>query len=683
MQLAMTQLAMLAGLVSALASSGESRAAVTPVQKVIQMLGGMLEKGREEKSQEAVLYAAYAQFCTDSIADKTSAVKEADEQMQLLTANIENSETTAETLSREVQESDGEVATWQGNTKATQQVRELERREYDAAHQDYSETIDAITRAVQVLRSQANTKQAPKQVALLASKLDKDSKMQVAKLEVAAFLARGEQDPLDDTPEAYAYETRGGSIVDMINNLKDKFIEERSDLEKEEMTKRHAFELELQDLQASIANAGKERAAKVQQKAHEMQSSADMKGQLTDVTSTRGDDSKFLTDVTTTCKQKEADFQERQQLRADELSAIGKAVEILSGPDVMGSSEKYLSLQQVKQGKKATVLAQLRSVHQSPNQLAVATYLSDQGEKIHSRVLTALALHAREDPFGKVKQMIMDLINRLEEEAGEEAQEKTYCDEELKTNEEQRTAKTADVERIQSSIDEATANVAHLSNEITEHAKQMANTDGEVAELTKIRQKDKAENVQTIKDAQEAQKAVSQAVTVLREFYERSAQSTALLQKQDPDGQPAPPQTFSQPYTGMGGESGGVIAMLEVIQSDYARLESTTSAMEATGQQDFDRQMSESAVLRAQTQRDIEHKTNSRQQKQEALVDYNTDLNSSNQELSTATNVFEKLKPRCLDAGVSFEDRANRRKEEVQSLQEALRILNGEDLATR
>ena len=42
---------------------------------------------------------------------------------------------------------------------------------------------------------------------------------------------------------------------------------------------------------------------------------------------------------------------------------------------------------------------------------------------------------------------------------------------------------------------------------------------------------------------------------------------------------------------------------------------------------------------------------------------------------------FDKLKPSCIDAGVSYEDRVARRKEEIESLQQALRILNGEDNA--
>merc|ERR1719215_2201222 len=131
----------------------------------------------------------------------------------------------------------------------------------------------------------------------------------------------------------------------------------------------------------------------------------------------------------------------------------------------------------------------------------------------------------------------------------------------------------------------------------------------------------------------------------------------------------------------MGSESGGVIGMLEVIQSDYARLESTTSAMEATAQQDFDKQMRDDAVLKAQTQKDIEHKTRQKQTAQQSRVDRGNDFSSAQKELEAANNYYEKLKPSCLDAGMSSEERNRRRQAEIESLQEALKILNGEDIA--
>ena len=36
-----------------------------------------------------------------------------------------------------------------------------------------------------------------------------------------------------------------------------------------------------------------------------------------------------------------------------------------------------------------------------------------------------------DDPFGKVKSLIADLISKLESEAGAEASEKAYCDEQI------------------------------------------------------------------------------------------------------------------------------------------------------------------------------------------------------------------------------------------------------------
>ena len=72
--------------------------------------------------------------------------------------------------------------------------------------------------------------------------------------------------------------------------------------------------------------------------------------------------------------------------------------------------------------------------------------------------------------------------------------------------------------------------------------------------------KEKVKNTETISDSQETQTAVAQAVAVLKEFYAKAAEATALLPQQ-----PESPEIFDKPYKGMGGESGGVVDMLEVI----------------------------------------------------------------------------------------------------------------------
>merc|ERR1719478_2101854 len=427
----------------------------------------------------------------------------------------------------------------------------------------------------------------------------------------------------------------------------------------------------MQDLKRQVAQAEKDVAEKSATKAKRLQSKADAEGDLTDTTTTRDADVKYLADSTATCEQKASDFEQRQLLRAEELQAIQKAIEIISGAAVSGNAEKHLPT--LLQKKTKTALAQLRSDGRSPVQATVARYLKDKAQQINSRVLSALAVHVADDPFKKVKKMIKDLIVRLMEEANEEAEHKGWCDQELSTNAQTRKEKTMAVETLHAEIDELETSIAALTEQIAELNKAVAELDAAMAKATEIRAAEKAKNTETIKDAQDAQTAIAQALVVLKEFYAKAAEATALLQ-----GKQEPPPIFDSPYKGMQSENGGVGGMLEVIESDFARLQSDTEGAEATAQKEYDQFMTDSQVDKAAKEKDIEHKTGKKQDQEQALVTKKADVEGTQKELNAALDYFEKLKPSCVSAGVSFEDRVARRKEEIESLQEALKILNGE-----
>merc|ERR1719324_2149252 len=156
-----------------------------------------------------------------------------------------------------------------------------------------------------------------------------------------------------------------------------------------------------------------------------------------------------------------------------------------------------------------TSLAQFRSDPSSPSQFRVAIYLQDRARQLNSRILGALADRVEKDPFKKVKKMIKDLIDKLMEEANEEAAHKGWCDTELATNEKTRKEKTDEVDTLKSEIDELTAMIAKLGEEITDLSKGIAEIDAAVAKATEMREDEKAKNAETIKDAQEAQTAVA------------------------------------------------------------------------------------------------------------------------------------------------------------------------------
>jgi len=651
-----------------------SRAEVTPVQKVIELMQGMLAKGKKEKHDEQVQFAAYRQFCDDTSVEKNRAIAKAEETIEILKADIAKYTSDALRLTKEIAEHDADIAAWTGDQKATTKVRHIEKADYDALHTDYSESVDALQRAIVVLKKQAHDR--PQAAFAQLSALKGLSLIPAeAKKTLDLFLQETYEDPEGlavSAPEAYGYEFQSHGVIEMLEKLLDKFIDERTALEKKEMNTKHAYDMLMQDLTAQISQATQDREEKSETKAKKLQARADARGELKDTTTTKEADEQYLADLTATCEQKASDFESRQQLRTEEIQAINTAVEILSSHSVSGNAETYLP----KFVQRSSIaLAQLRAGDSaSKPQQRVAEYLRGRAHDLNSRVLSALAVRVSDDPFTKVKKMIKDLIVRLMEEANEEADHKGWCDTELSTNEQTRKEKTEAVETLHAEIDQLEASIAKLAEDIGDLTVEVAELDATMAKATKLRQEEKATNAQTVKDAGEAQTAVAQALTVLKEFYAKAGEATALVQ------QPAP-EIFDSPYKGMQSENGGVIGMLEVIESDFARLEADTEAAEATAQKIYDKLMTDSKVDKAAKTQDIEHKTAKKQDESQALTTKNEDLEGTQKELDAALAYFDKLKPSCVDAGVSYDDRVGRRKEEIESLQEALRILNGEDIA--
>jgi len=655
--------------VSAAAVVMANEVKVTPTEKVVELLSGMADKGKKEKHAEQVQFAAYKQFCDDTSTDKQRAIAEANARMEKLEADIMKFKSDAAKLGREIAAHDKDIATWTGDKNAATKVRDIEAADYATLHKDYSESIDAIGRATEVLKNQDYDRA---QAALIQIKAIIPKEDQAA---LSAFL---EQDP-----GAHGYEFQSGGVIQMLEKLMDKFADQRSELEKAEVNSKHAYDMLIQDLTAEVANATQARTEKSETKGKKLQSAADAKGDLVDTTATRDDDQTYLSDLVATCEQKGSDFENRQQLRADELVAIEKAVEILSSGAVAGAAKKHLPtlVQSSFVQLKSASVAQTSNAN---NQFKAIEFLKMRAGQMKSKILTQLsaqvaamqATNAGADPFKKVKKLIQDLIVRLMEEANEEAEHKGWCDTELAANEATRKEKTTSVEVLHAEIDQLQASIAKLTEEIASLTAGVAELDAAMATATKAREEEKATNTETIADSKAAQTATQQAVEVLKEFYAKAGEATSLMQTSQ---QPESPEIFDEAYTGMQAENGGIVGMLEVIASDFARLEAETTAGEAESQKQYDQFMDDSTIDKTQKNKDIEHKTMKKQNEEQALQEKKGDLEGTQKELDAALSYFDKLKPSCIDSGVSHEDRVARREEEVQSLQEALRILNGED----
>ena len=70
-------------------------------------------------------------------------------------ADIQKYTADAAKLTKEIAELDEDITIWEGDIKAATNVREIEKGDYDAMHKDYSESVDALQRAIAVLKKAA------------------------------------------------------------------------------------------------------------------------------------------------------------------------------------------------------------------------------------------------------------------------------------------------------------------------------------------------------------------------------------------------------------------------------------------------------------------------------------------------------------------------------------------------
>jgi hypothetical protein len=647
---------------------------VTPIQKVIEMMDGMLSKGKSEKHEEEVEFAKFTEWCDQVRDEKTKSIAEATAQIGELAAAIDKAESDAEVLTEEIAELEKEVARLTAEADSAKAQRKTENTDYKAAHQDVSESIDAIARAIQVLKQrEADVPQSLLQVASLSGVSAQE------KAVISSFLAL-QNDASVGAPEANAYEFQSGGVVSLLEKLKLKFEDQKLALEKEEMTSKANYEVLMQQLTDDIKADNASIKKKTATKAKRLEDAAVAKGDKATTEASKAKDEGVLSDTNAECQQTSDEYEKNQVVRIGEIKALTQAIEIMSSGDVTGMGEQHLpaSLLQTQ----TSALAQLRSTQEGFVRQRVVDFLQGRAQKLGSKYLALIASRAGSDPFAKVKKMIKDLIVKLMEEANAEADQHAYCETELATNKQTREIKSSEVEELTAELESQNALKEKLTTEITELSDEVAEIKAQQNKATGIRGEEKKTNTATIADAKVAQAAVEKATQVLKNFYSSQAAGSALLQgtsglKQEM--QEAASDSLD-PYKGQQAGSGGILGMMEVILSDFARLETETTEAENSAAATYEKFMDESNEDVAVKETEIEHKSNKKDTAEETIRELDKNLKLTQTELDKALEYYEKLKAECVDTQVSYEERVKMREEEIQSLQEALKVLAGEDL---
>jgi len=691
------------------------------------MLTDMTAKGKAEKKEEEVAFAKFRTWCSHESASLKGDIKKGAEQIETLTAEIGKLGSDIKGLGADISDLQNQKASDEAARKAHKEQREKDHADFLATETDFSESVDAIGRALVILQKENYDRPAAAAALLQLSGAAASAMPQKVRSMLQAFtgLLQEGKEPLGgldyEAPEANAYEFQSGGVIDLLKKLQDEFREKLGTAQKEEMNSKHAHDMIVQDLTDSIENAARSTDEKTKEKERKAVKKSQDEKQLGATKTTKVADEQTLKEVTTECEEKALSFEEKQKLRSEELEAIAKAVEILGSPDVLGNAEKHLVFAQVSAatsllqgGEQRRTAAERRSegIHRR-----IREFLASEGKRLNSKHLALLANKLLADPFAKVKQLIDTMITRLLEEANADADHEGFCDTEMGESKITRNRLNQDIDALTAAIDDGKATILALTQSTDQLSQEVNDLVVAMSEASQLRKEEKATNEETIADAKSAQAAVAAATAVLKDFYAKAGTATALVQvgtaKRKPSqrqwglkkdvkmgseewnslanpnfegsvdtGHKEGMQTFGETELGQQDEAEyGVLALLEVISSDFAKLQADSSAAEAAASQAYDRFMAESTKSKAVKDRKTEMNSVDQAEAESKLRVDTSDLKATQDKLLAAERYYQKLVPQCIDQGMTWDERVAARKAEIQSLKEALKILSSPDVA--
>jgi len=320
-------------------------------------------------------------------------------------------------------------------------------------------------------------------------------------------------------------------------------------------------------------------------------------------------------------------------------------------------------------------MKQMKANWQHEKKKALLNMLNHDSKRLHSNKLAAIAAQIKTTgPFDKITKLIQELIERLLQEAADEANHKGWCDKEMTEAKEQRTRKAEMIKELNDALANNEARRDILATEVEKLTAEIAVLESALAKATKERTDESEENGVTVKEAQEGKEAIEEALDMLDKFYKTAAKNTVLAQtKQEPD---MPDAGFDEAYTGGQAGAKGILGMMEVIRDDFARTVKTTETAEKTAAKDF-------LEFETETKMSIATKTNTKTAKEQELAETRATIGVDGEDMQNEQKLLDKavqelieLQPACVPKVESYEERVAKREQEIQSLKKALCTLD-------
>eukprot|EP00746_Dinoflagellata_sp_MGD_P153601 gnl/MRDRNA2_/MRDRNA2_84334_c0_seq4.p1 gnl/MRDRNA2_/MRDRNA2_84334_c0~~gnl/MRDRNA2_/MRDRNA2_84334_c0_seq4.p1 ORF type:complete len:713 (-),score=263.05 gnl/MRDRNA2_/MRDRNA2_84334_c0_seq4:19-2079(-) len=645
-----------------------------PVEKVIEMLGDLQQKIIGEGQASQKVYDEFAEWCEEESKTLQFEIKTGKAEVEELNAVIEKAKSDISGFDEKIEALSSELSTDEADLKAATDIREKEHGLFVTEEGELVDTVDILERAIGILeremaknpgaslvqlQSAGNLVQSLKSLVEAHGISTGDASRLTALLQSQSHettLAEDAAASETGAPDPAAYKGHGGGIIEVLNDLLADAQGQLDEARKKEMDSQHNYDVMKLEISDAIKFGKKELDKTQKNKAAAGETQATAEGDLAVVSKSLAEDIKQLADTHHDCMTKAQDFELEMKSRAEELKALAEAKKVISEMTGGATSQTY-SFLQVSTESRLKTQADLANFEAVRHIEALARRLGSTAlAQLAQRMDAAARLGGTsgDDPFAKVKGLIKDMIAKLLKEAEEEASHKGFCDKEMSETKTKKEDLSDEIEKLTAKIDKASAESAKLKDEVKTLQKELADLEKSQAEMDKIREEENTQYKADKEEMEQGLEGIKLALKVLREYYGQDAA-----------------------HGSASGAGGGIISMLEVIESDFTKgLEEMITA-EETAVADYKQQTKENDIAKVTKTQDVKYKTKEAKSLDAAVAEATSDRTGLETELSAVLDYYESLKKQCIAKPESYEERKKRREAEIAGLKEALEILNG------
>merc|ERR1719399_2665388 len=260
------------------------------------------------------------------------------------------------------------------------------------------------------------------------------------------------------------------------------------------------------------------------------------------------------------------------------------------------------------------------------------------------------------------------MIEKLLQEAAEEADQKAFCDKEIGESKASKADKEGKLGKGGARLEKADAATAELTEAIASLSKEVAENDAAMTAATEVRQKEKSEFMVVEKELSESQEACAAATQVLKEYYEGASllQVSAKTRVRARDSASA----------GAEGDGSGILGMLEVAEDDFAKGLAEARTVEETAASEYEKLMQDGKMLKMTKEMEVKGKMSEVKSLKTTLTDLSSDKEGLTGELDAVLAYLDKLKPQCETKAPSYAERKAARDAQIEGLKSALDTLS-------